>query len=525
MKRLIVWIACCCSTAAFAQKPYWQQEVNYKIQVSLNDQTHTLRGQEEIEYVNNSPDPLEFIWFHIWPNAYRNDSTAYALQMAREEKTRKQLAKFRDRGLLDSLDFTVDGKKARFERHPQHIDVVKLLLPAPLAPGGRVRIATPFFVDLPEYISRSGHVKQSYMVCQWYPKPAVYDHKGWHAFPYLDQGEYYSEFGSFDVSITVPSDYIVGATGILQNADELQQYKSIGAANLKSASRKNTVRYKAPAAATKTLQYKGQQIPDFAWFADRNFVIRYDTLQLSPGRVIDVFTYHHPDGNKHWVNSTDYVKSGTRAYSSYLGAYAYPVVQAVEGPKNESSGGMEYPMITLITSPEAGVEELDAVITHEVGHNWFMSMLGSNERMHAWQDEGLNTYYQFRYEAEKYRYNSIFGKQIPGELRKMPADQFQSAIYSTLNKAIPMESPIDLPAADYPNEDEYGVASYLKASIWVYFLELNFGREKLDSALRAYFDQWKFKHPYPEDLRAVLEQQLGADMSTYFDLLKKKGTL
>jgi hypothetical protein len=330
MKQFMFFLACFAATASIAQKPYWQQQVNYKINVTLNDQKHTLKGTEEIEYINNSPDELRFIWFHIWPNAYKNGNTAYAKQLTREEKGKKQWEKFTDKGYIDSLNFTVDGKKASFETHPEHIDVIKVNLPSPLPAGGKVKIQTPFFVDLPEYISRSGHVKQSYMICQWYPKPAVYDHKGWHPLPYLDMGEYYSEYGSFDVSIKLPSSYIVSASGVLQTASELKQYKNIGSKNLSAVSSKNTVKYTAPKGAFKTLQYKGDSIPDFAWFADKDFVVRYDTLQMNSGRVVDVFTYHHPDGNKNWVNSTKYVKDGTKAYSSYIGDYAYPVVQAVE---------------------------------------------------------------------------------------------------------------------------------------------------------------------------------------------------
>jgi len=152
-------------------------------------------------------------------------------------------------------------------------------------------------------------------------------------------------------------------------------------------------------------------------------------------------------------------------------------------------------------------------------------MLGSNERMHAWQDEGLNTYYQFRYEADKYRYNSIFGNQIPKELKDLPASEFQATVYNALNKAIPMESPIDIPSAEFKTEDEYGIASYLKTAIWMYLLELEFGKEKIDAAMKAYFNQWKFKHPYPEDMKAVLEKELKKDLTAYFDLLKKKGSL
>ena len=523
MKKFLTLAICAClflSTSA----QYWQQEVNFKIDVSLNDKQHTLKGFEEIEYINHSPDQLNFIWFHIWPNAYKNESTAFAKQLSRDGEGRQRLKKFRDKGFIDSLDFTVDGEKAVVEKHPEHIDVIKLILPKPLASGGKVMIKTPFFVDLPEYISRSGHAGQSYMICQWFSKPAVYDRKGWHAFPYLDQGEFYSEFGKYDVTITVPSDYIVGATGELQTADELKQYREIGTRNRTAFAKKNLVKYNAPASPTKSLQYKGENILDFAWFADKDFVIRYDTMSLATGKTIDVFTYHHSNGNRNWINSTDFVKSGTRAYSSYLGEYAYPVVQAVEGPKNESSGGMEYPMITLITSPDASPEMLDAVITHEVGHNWFMCMIGTNERKHAWMDEGINTYYQFRYEAEKYRYSSVFGDHLPSEMKSKNAVEFQMHIYDALNK-IPMHESIDIPSPDFSSKEAYGLVSYLKTAIWVYIMELQLGRDKVDQALKSYFTEWKFRHPYPEDLQAVFEKELGRSLKEYFDLLYKEGRI
>jgi len=524
MKKIFVTIACFITIAAFSQSNYWQQQLNYKINVSLNDQNHSLKGWEEIQYTNNSPDQLNFIWFHLWENAYKNDNTAFAKQLMRDKKGMNRLRKFKDRGYVDSLDFTVDGMKASIEADPENIDVVKLNLPKPLPPGGTVKIQTPFFVDIPEYISRSGHNKQSYMICQWYPKPAVYDRKGWHQFPYLDEGEFYSEYGNFDVTITLPSQYIVGATGVLQNVDELKKYKQIGNSNVESSSRMNSVQYIPAATPTKTLNYKGENILDFAWFADKDFVVRYDTLQLASGKTIDVFTYHHPDGNKNWVHSTDYVKSGARAYSSYFGEYPYPVVQAVEGPKNEMSGGMEYPMITLITSPDASEPMLDAVITHEVGHNWLMGILATNERTHAWMDEGINTYFQFRYEAEKYRFNSIFGESIPNDVKQKSTEDFQATVYNALSK-IPMETPIETPSEQFPGEEEYGLVVYIKTAIWMYYMEQELGKANLDKAVHAYYDQWKFKHPYPEDMKSTFEKELGKDLTPYFDLLKKKGSL
>jgi aminopeptidase N len=196
----------------------------------------------------------------------------------------------------------------------------------------------------------------------------------------------------------------------------------------------------------------------------------------------------------------------------------------VEGPKNEMSGGMEYPMITLITSPDASEPMLDGVITHEVGHNWLMGILATNERTHAWMDEGINTYFQFRYEAEKYRFNSVFGESIPKEVKEKSAQDFQLLVYNALSK-LPMETPIETPSEQFPSEDEYGIVVYIKTAVWLYYMESELGRTNLDNAFHAYYNQWKFKHPYPEDMKAAFEKELGKDLTPYFDLLKKKGTL
>jgi hypothetical protein len=503
---------------------YWQQEVNYKINIALNDKDNTLRGNLSLEYINNSPGKLDFIWFHLWPNAYKNDQTAYAKQILRDSNGRKRLRdELKDNGYIDSLDFAVNGEKAKTEADPENIDVVKLILPKSLDAGGRITITSPFFVKIPGYSSRSGHVDQSYMICQWYPKPAVYDRKGWHPMPYLDQGEFYSEYGSFDVSITVPSSYVVGATGTLQDADELRKYRDLGKMN--NNTRENLVKYSPLVSTpTKTLRFTGEKIHDFAWFTDKDFIVRYDTAQLTSGKVIDVFTYGYEKENKHWSKSVSYVEDAVRHYSDWIGEYPYPTAQAVEGPKNVMSGGMEYPMITLITSPNADEPELDGVIAHEVGHNWFYGILGTNERDHAWMDEGMNTYYQFRYEAEKYKSNSIFGNMLPTEVRTKPLPEFMATVYMALAQ-LPMEEPIETPSADFRDKDTYGVVIYIKTAIWMYLVEASVGKDKMDQAIQAYFDEWKFKHPYPEDLKEVFEKKLNLKFDDLFSLLKKRGRL
>ncbi|MDO6432042.1 M1 family metallopeptidase [Flavitalea sp. BT771] len=508
-------------SSQLAAEKYWQQEVHYDIKVTLDDAAHSLKGFETMVYSNHSPDTLRFIYVHCWPNAYKDNTTALYRQLSQIEERKTKLKKIRDNGYIDQLAFTVDGKNAPAEADVQNADILKLTLPAALAPGKEITIATPFFVKIPSYFSRLGHDGKSYMITQWFPKPAVYDNKGWHAMPYLDQGEFYSEFGSFDVHITLPSSYVVGATGQLLTLAESKAYKQTGSANHNNPFA--PIRYSPPATISKTLDYHADNVHDFAWFADQNFIIQYDTLQLASGKIIDVFSWYRPGGNKQWMNSISFIKDAVLHYSKWIGEYAYPMVSAVEGPGNTSSGGMEYPMITLITSPKAGKEELDGVIAHEVGHNWFYGMLGSNEREHPWMDEGINTYYEFLYEAEKYKYNGILGNIIPDRIKKLPTDDFLSAVYNVINQLKTTE-PVETPAAAFPSEFEYGLVVYAKTAVWMHLLETDIGKAKLEKGMQAYFSAWKFRHPYPEDLQASLEQSTGSNLDHAFNMLHNTGS-
>ncbi len=513
------------SHVLIAQEPhvYWQQEVDYNIDVSLDDADHTLHGFETLTYTNRSPDTLYFIWFHLWPNAYKNENTAFAKQLSRNSAGRKILRNKRDMGSIDSLDFFVNNAKALTSPDPENPDLIKVFLPRALLPGQQASISTTFRVTLPTYISRSGHIGNTYMICQWYPKPAVYDRKGWHPLPYLEMGEYYSEFGKFNVAITIPSDYVVAATGTLQNEDELSAYRALGTENFKAAKKK---KYKPNGSRLlKTLRYSIENVHDFAWFADKNFIIEYDSMQLVSGKIIDVFAYHSYFVNRSWDRGVNYIKDAVRNYSNWVGEYPYPVVQAVEGPYNEGSGGMEYPTITLITSPAAGVERFDAVIAHEVGHNWFYGILGTNERDHAWMDEGINSYYQFRYEAEKYRGNSIVGFDAPADIKRFSVSDFQAFIYDVFSRNISMPKPIETTSSSFTHMQEYATVEYLKAASWMHMIETKFGRSRLDDAMRHYFDQWKFKHPYPEDLQSALQESLHENLDDIFSLLNKEGAL
>ena len=499
--------------AAFSQ--YWQQQTNYTIDVSLNDKEHTLDGFEKIEYINNSPDTLKFIWFHLWPNAYKNDKTAFSDQLLENGNTKFYFSDKDQKGYINKLDFKINNITAKIEDHPQHIDIVKIILPTPLLSGQRIIITTPFHVQLPYNFSRGGHDGQNYQATQWYPKPAVYDKNGWHPMPYLDQGEFYSEFGSFDVSITVPENYVVAATGDLQNAEEKAWLKTRSSFEWQPIKQKVKTTggqiktsyqlFPSSTAETKTLHFKQNNIHDFAWFADKRFIVNMDTCKLLSGKVIDVITYYTPEHKTMWSKSVAYAKEGVKHYSNLIGEYPYNLVQVIQGPES-FGGGMEYPTITII-SAGGTAQNLDATIAHEIGHNWFYGILGSNEREHPWMDEGINSYYENKYSTEKYK-------------KLSQADRFS---FET-KAAVKTDQPIELSSEKF-SAINYGGSVYYKTCIWMKYLESVVGPEAFNKAMQEYFRQWQFKHPQPEDFKKIMEASSGKNLDSVFSYLDKKGLL
>ncbi|TDH26500.1 M1 family peptidase [Segetibacter sp. 3557_3] len=507
MKQILCVLLSFGFVSTYSQSQYWQQEVNYNIKVSLTDSNHSLDGFARIEYINYSPDSLSFIWFHLWPNAYKNDKTAFSEQLLKLGRKDFYFSKPEDRGYINRLQFKADEIAARVEEDSANIDLIKLILPRTLPPGAKTIITTPFHVKLPFNFSRGGHVGQDYQVTQWFPKPAVYDRYGWHPMPYLDQGEFYSEFGSYDVELTVPSIYQVAATGVLQDTEKLNELKSKGKVSTTDS--------------TTTWRYKQDSIHDFAWFASKDFLASYDTVMLSSGKKIDVFSYYHDKDKAKWGKTIDYAKQGIRHYSNWIGDYPYTVAKVVQGSENENSGGMEYPTITLITTEETG-HELDATIVHEIGHNWFYGALASNERNHPWMDEGMNTYYQKRYELRKYKTYGFLPTRAKGLARKAPEDEEE--LFLKLITKLNQDQPIETPSAKFTKVN-YGIIAYLKASRWMALLEKQVGTTTFDSCMKQYYREWKFKHPYPADFKASMEKSSGKNLDSVFTLLHKTGSV
>lgn len=527
-KLLLLTFTFCQFQIANCQLPgYWQQQVNYKIDVTLNDVDNTLDGFIKMDYFNNSPDTIFFIWFHLWPNAYKNDKTAFTDQALENGNTKFYFSDADKRGYINRLDFKVNGEVAKTADHPQHQDIIKLILPDPIAPKSNVKIHTPFHVKLPYNFSRGGHVDQSYQITQWYPKPAVYDRKGWHPMPYLDQGEFYAEFGNFEVRITVPDNYVVAATGDLQNETEIQWLRNkkpftrTPKAKKLPTQKKQLEENETPSSVnTKTLVYRQNNVHDFAWFADKTYTVKSDTLQLPSGKIITANVFYYSENSELWSNSIAMIKRAILTKSAWLGEYPYHVVSVVDGG---NGGGMEYPTITLL---DAGGSEkmLDYVINHEVGHNWFQAILGTNERTHPWMDEGMNTFYDNRYSLQQYGNTNLDIIQSNSSFIKnrMPDDIQQILLQTVIQTK--KDQPIETSSEHFSNFNSNMIA-YVKTGDWMKLLEDELGKPLFDSCMQEYYRRWEFKHPYPEDFKNLIEKVSGKNLDDLFGLLNKKGPL
>jgi hypothetical protein len=508
---------------SFAQ--YFQQDVKYTIHVSLNDKKHELTGDETLVYTNNSNDTLSDLYFHIWPNAYKDLNTQLARQFFRHGDGRMITAADKDFGYTNNLDFTTGGKQINWEQLEDTIDICVLHLPESLAPKSSITITTPFHVKIPSgKFSRLGHIGESYMISQWYPKPAVYDRNGWNYFPYLDQGEFYSEFGTFDVFITLPQNYVLNATGDLVDGEKELQWLDEKVKETEATSPFSTdMIFPKSSDTLKTLHYHQEKVHDFAWFADKRWhVLKGEVTLPESKRKVTTWTMFTNADAELWKKSIEYVNDAVKYYSAWVGEYPYNNVSAVDGTIS-AGGGMEYPNITVIGSASDAFE-LETTIAHEVGHNWFYGILGSNERRHPWMDEGINTSCEIRYDYTKYTNDS--DKQSMDVInQKKLQKRFGLADLTTrfimyfeyLYSARANRDQVPDLSSEKFSVINYQVGAYAKPAISFDYLKSYLGDTLYDKCMHAYFDAWKFKHPMPKDIKEVFEKTSGKDLSWLFD--------
>lgn len=521
MWRFALFVGFVCLSVQTTGQTYFQQEVNSVIHVRLDDVNHRLSGDIRMAYINHSPDTLNHIFIHHWPNAYSSPESALARQFLRQGDFLFNFSPTDNMGIINGLDYKVNNTTAPFNSNETPVDYIRLPLPAPLLTGDTAFITTPFVVNLPSAdISRLGHIGQAYYITQWFPKPAVYDQNGWNAMPYLNQGEFYSEFGSYEVHLDVPANYVVMASGKLENESERVWLKQLDEITRDKASFLSDMSFPPSSDKRKTLIYTAQNVHDFAWFADKRYHVLYDEVFLpESNKKVEIWTAFTNTKAKLWTTGPDGIKKALRQYSVWLGDYPYSSFTVVDG-LNIAGRDMEYPMITVLGTPINSVQ-FDLTIAHELGHNWFQGAIANNERKHPWLDEGINS-------GVELRYQSAIGSQgsknvTQGRLLNLINDPFwykKQGILRDYRTQVRQhrDQPMSLCADEYTTENYYNIV-YGKGALVQDYLRAYIGDSAFDSTLQNYYTDRKNKHAHPEHYLSAVQGSLGEAATWFEDLI------
>ncbi|HET7321444.1 MAG TPA: M1 family metallopeptidase, partial [Longimicrobiaceae bacterium] len=475
---------------------YWQQRADYRISTRLDPATRSVSGTETIRYENNSPDALSYVWLQVDQNIYRPGSLGSFANPA----TSRWGARDFQGGL--NLEYARVGDQAVT---PYIYDtMMRVDLPRPLEPGESVELSFGWSFLVPEHGSdRMGREGNLYEIAQWFPRMAVFDDvHGWNTDPYLGQGEFYREFGDYDVRITVPANYVVAATGTLQNPGEVltpAQRQRLERAEddtaqvaIITAQEAGTAAARPPRAdGTLTWHYTAENVHDFAWAASPDF--QWDATSWNG---VTCNALYEPSASQAWRTGADMTCFSIREFSTRWFPYPWPQATSVAGPV----GGMEYPMFVMVHS-SGSEESVFGTIAHEHGHEWFPMIVSSNERRYAWMDEGFNTFIDTWADDTRY----------PGSQTKM---YHRRAYLNTVAQG--NEQPIITPP-DRLAREVLGTEGYRKPSTVLHMLrDQVVGPEAFDKAFRTYIRRWAYKHPTPADFFRTFEDVTGRDLDWYW---------
>jgi hypothetical protein len=478
----------------------WQQKTRMSIAAFMDPENQALKAHVAIQYENNSPDTLNYIIFNVWGNAFRDQSTAYAKQLISQGLDRFYFSSEDEKGYIDSLKFFAEGAiELKFKTDSENQECVIVLLEKPLLPKQTINFEYTYRYKIPKLLSRGGFSKDILALTQWYPKPAVYDVNKWNAMPYLEQGEFYSEYcDNITVKIKLPVDYVVAATGNL-----IQKLNSIDKRGQ----------------SLKELTYTENNVHDFAFFVSKTFNIMGKKVKLKNGDsvLIELYTTDSFSNEKKYVknsNVLNYVESALNSFNS-LGRYEYNTCKVVIGPQNAGEG-MEYPTITICkdNTPET--------IFHEVGHNWFYGMIGSNERKHPWMDESLNTFFSTKFLNQL---NNQISKDFVNDsqfYQKQSSSHYSwyhsSILAYQLTERQGIQQSVSLPSDQFYRYNYAGLL-YAKGPLLFAYLNQFLGDSLFLACNNYYFEKWKFKHPLPSDMKACFEDVSGQNLDWFFNEL------
>ena len=492
---LFIGLCICTAITSLAQNStsYWQQHVDYKMEVDVSVKDYTYTGTQELEYTNNSPDTLNQVFYHLFFNAFQPGSDMDVRSRTIQDpdgRVGDRISKLSDKeiGFLKVETLKQNNKELDYKVVGT---VLQVNLAQPLLPGEKTKFNMKFNGQVPVQIRRSGRNNAegvALSMTQWYPKLAEYDFEGWHADPYLGR-EFQAVWGDFDVKITIDKDYILGGTGYLQNPQEIGYGYEKEGTKVKRKGKKLTWHFNAP------------QVHDFTWAADPEFV--HDSRVAKDGTVLHFLYKDKPAYEKennfteNWKNLQSKTEDLLLYFNEHIGEYPYDQYSVIQG----GDGGMEYAMCTLITGNRS-FGSLVGVTAHEMAHAWFQHILATNESKHEWMDEGFTTYI-----------STLAQNEVLSEGKENPlSGAYRGYTYLANSGA---EQPQSTHADRYHLNQAYGLAAYSKGAVFLGQLEYLIGKENVSKTLKQYYKEWKFKHPTPNDFKRVAEKVSGAQLDWY----------
>ena len=472
---------------------YWQQHVDYTMEVDMNVENYQYTGSQKLEYTNNSPDSLLRVYYHLFFNAFQPGSEMdMRLQSIKDpdarmttddKKSRIATLSNEEMGFLHPSSLSQDGQKLDYEEEGT---VLVVNLAKPIPPGGKTTFEMAFDGQVPLQIRRSGRNSEegvALSMSQWYPKLAEYDFEGWHADPYIAR-EFQGVWGDFDVKLTIDKKYVVGGTGYLQNPQEIGHgYEAPG------------TKVKKQKGKTLTWHFKAPMVHDFMWAADTEYL--HDTLQVENGPMLHFLYKNDKEIIENWKKLQPKTAEIMQFFNKNIGEYPYDQYSVVQG----GDGGMEYAMSTLITGKRK-FGSLVGVTAHEMAHSWFQHVLASNESKHEWMDEGFTTFI-----------STLAMNQIMDEGKDNPFEGTYKGYYSLVDSGL--EQPQTTHADRYDTNYAYSIAAYSKGSIFLSQLGYIIGQDKLMQTIKNYYRDFKFKHPVPNDIKREAEKTSGMELDWY----------
>jgi len=473
---------------------YWQQQVDYKMDVVMNVKNYQYKGKQELIYTNNSPDTLKRVFYHLYNNAFQPGSEMDArLQSIKDpdarmvnkmKESRIKTLKSDEIGYLNISNFKQDGLIANAKTVGTILEVT---LAKPILPNSKTTFTLDFDGQVPVQIRRSGRNNAEGIelsMAQWYPKMAEFDFEGWHADPYIAR-EFHGVWGNFDVKITIDKEYILGGSGYLQNKNQIGHgYQDAGVSVVYP---KNT--------KTLTWHFYAPMVHDFTWAADKNYL--HDVVKGPNGVDLHFLYKNNPNIIDNWKNLQPMMVKVMDFYNKTVGDYPYKQYSFIQG----GDGGMEYAMCTLMLG-NGKFEGLVGTATHELGHSWFQHILASNESKHPWMDEGFTSYIE-----------DLAMNELTITKNENPFQGAYKAYYQLV--ASGKELPQTTHADRYDENRPYSISSYVKGEIFLSQLSYLIGKDNLTKTLKRYFDDFKFKHPTPNDIKRTAERVTGANLDWY----------